>query len=454
MFWGINVCSEEKKNSERVNGRHISVHYLLQKRFLQRFGVLDFTFFKEDCFAVRICDSIPHRRYWMDRYARDLLITAYHTGENSYTKIHKLKDTAGIVVTMDSKGVVYLGHIYNTGVKYPNFVGSAPIINHLMNRLIQDSGDKITKVEYREDDILTKSLFSCYNVDNNNRRSEMDNSELIRKILDTGEAKGTMGGMPYEVRGNAGLKKIKLADSYFTAVGNKRLRILKSNEKEFEEVAVGSKIKSTTSSGQKAKKKRSKAAPPNLDKKCEKCGKDFTASKFTPYVKVCSECKPRKSKESLPDRIEKTCEQCQKTFETSKFTKYVKLCPDCKPRRSRGEAKPVEPRKCEVTGEMFTPSKFNPKATVSPEGKKILKDREKRDGQIDKAVAEVKGHPKLVGTPEEEIRTVVEKAWDNEGIRAWPSLVKAAKEHLIVKPKKEVKTYEASEEEQAAALDS
>jgi len=85
--------------------------------------------------------------------------------------------------------------------------------------------------------------------------------------------------------------------------------------------------------GQTGKKKAGKATKAGAEiqeKVCERCGKTYRPSMFTPYQKYCSNCgRKRVGGEPKPDREDVKCSICGKTFSRSKFLPYRTLCPDC-----------------------------------------------------------------------------------------------------------------------------
>ena len=220
--------------------------------------------------------------------------------------------------------------------------------------------------------------------------------DLVRRIVRLDDVVGNFEGHEYEVRGNAGLKKVRVDSEFYTVVGNQRLRVMKSTEQEFNGVSAGKAVSAknvdTTPASQKVAKKRKKSEPKVVEpRKCEVTGEMFTPSKFQPYATVSPEGR--------------------------------KILNDQKKKSLPG------PRKCEVTGEEFTPSKFNPYATVSPEGRKILRRDSKKDEQVSKAFERARELTGLAGYSDEVIRDAIDKAW-NEGITSYPSLVKAVRVHF------------------------
>ncbi|MHA1225250.1 MAG: hypothetical protein ACTSPV_00740 [Candidatus Hodarchaeales archaeon] len=62
-------------------------------------------------------------------------------------------------------------------------------------------------------------------------------------------------------------------------------------------------------------------------KTCQRCGKEFVPSKFTPYQKYCPDCIKSAPK---PDYEEVVCSECGEIWKRSKFIPYIILCPKCR----------------------------------------------------------------------------------------------------------------------------
>lgn len=388
----------------------------------------------------------------MTNEIKEMMYRAYREGKAQNIKVEKVNSTSAVVVNRLKDGTINSGYVYANGSRVTNKIPKRfdHVVAELIEEFLNEASEEL-KADIKIEE-LTSDSKSCYNKVTPTKEVQMDANlqEEIRNIVASGEKKGsTPEGKEFEVRQSAGVRKIKFGDEFFTAIGTKRVRVLKSTEKEFEEIAGGKKpAKAKADKPAKAKKSK-EPKPAQTEVKCAKCGETFLRSKFAPNQTECSKCKPRRG-EKKPDKITVKCETCGKDFETSKFTPNAKQCPECKPRRAKGESKPVEPRKCEVTGEMFTPSKFNPKATVSPEGLKIQKLENAKAGRITTAFEKIRDSKVLEGTGASEIQKALEMAWD-EGIHAIPSMIKAVKVHF--EPKKvesaeKATTYEAPQEEQ------
>jgi len=384
---------------------------------------------------------------------KDLMKKAYRDGETENVKVQKYNTFAVVAIRNPKTGKVTAGNVYAKGtrVTFNIPMNCKHVADELITEFTEELLDEL-KIDVKTEE-LTESESHVIIKKTQTQEVQMDANlqEEIRNIVASGEKKGsTPEGKEFEVKSSAGVRKIKFGDEFYTAIGTKRVRVLKSTEKEFNEIAGGKKKPAKAKADKPAKAKKSKdPKPAREDVKCAKCGETFSRSKFAPNQTECPKCKPRRGGEAKPARITVKCETCGKDFETSKFTPNAKQCHDCKPRRSKGESKPVEPRKCEVTGEMFTPSKFNPNAKVSPEGLKIQKLENAKAGRITTAFEKIRDQKVLEGTGASEIQKALEMAWD-EGIHAIPSMIKAVKVHFGPKKVKSEKAtnYEAPQEDQ------
>lgn len=371
----------------------------------------------------------------------------------------KYFDDYAIVAVINHAGMVQVGKVYANGTRVTWFpVGHEKLVREMSFELAEVLAEEIKADEAVNN--LTDDIDSCFNEEYPEKGGPiMDKNEEIRKIVESGEKSGTtLEGVEFEVKVSGGVRKVKFGDDYFTAIGTKKIRVLGSSKKEFDENSgkkASPKKADKTPVKDKVKKSRSKETlPDKIKKTCEKCGKEFETSKFNPNVTECPDCKPRKGKEPKPAKIEKVCKTCGKTFEVSKFTPNRDECYDCKPGRQKGVSKEVEPRKCEVTGEMFTPSKFNPNATISPEGLTILKDRKNRDKAVNQAVDKALEIEEFDTNDRETLVKEAEGIYEG-GTKPYPSILKVLKQnHIPKKEKPAPKAYEAPDEVQEENLKS
>lgn len=98
-------------------------------------------------------------------------------------------------------------------------------------------------------------------------------------------------------------------------------------------------------------------------KTCEKCGKEFEPSKFTPYQKFCKDCKSNKEKKASVV-VKRECKHCGNEFETDNPNK--KYCGAVCRRKSVKDRVPTQDieAKCSECGKTFMRSKYLPYITT------------------------------------------------------------------------------------------
>ena len=116
---------------------------------------------------------------------------------------------------------------------------------------------------------------------------------------------------------------------------------------------------------------------------CEKCGKEFEPSKYTPYQKYCPDCVKKSG--DTPEPVEKTCPICGKKFTTTNANQKFDTVACRSASYKNGTPVHDVEETCTNCGETFMKAKYHPYITLCEKCRKEIKSERAKVKRAEKA---------------------------------------------------------------------